>query len=262
MKKSMLLTATAIVLVGIIFCGCGEHTNAGNTPEQVHDVAQSTVFSSAVNESTEAVPTVTQQTSTVPTASSENTESLGNDSTPYDYSENEPILSTEAISENTEPTTEPPTEPPTEPLYVSDYVYSDIELEVFELINRERANAGVEPLTLSYVYADCAYVRALEADVLWSHTRPNGCECITVLNEYNLQDSYLRIGNLRILPTGTVTVPDCQTANGGRHPDSGRQEGLGQGGGSLHSDQRKVQGRCPFAEGLHHGLSYKKEEKE
>ena len=186
MKKSMLLTATAIVLVGIIFCGCGEHTNAGNTPEQVHDVAQSTVFSSAVNESTEAVPTVTQQTSTVPTASSENTESLVNDSTPYDYSENEPILSTEAISENTEPTTEP--------LYVSDYVYSDIELEVFELINRERANAGVEPLTLSYVYADCAYVRALEADVQWSHTRPNGCEFSTVLNEYNLQDSHLGVG--------------------------------------------------------------------
>lgn len=186
MKKSMLLTATAIVLVGIIFCGCGEHTNAGNTPEQVHDVAQSTVFSSAVNESTEAVPTVTQQTSTVPTASSENTESLVNDSMPYDYSENEPILSTEAISENTEPTTEP--------LYVSDYVYSDIELEVFELINRERANAGVEPLTLSYVYADCAYVRALEADVQWSHTRPNGCKFSTVLNEYNLQDSHLGVG--------------------------------------------------------------------
>lgn len=186
MKKSMLLTATAIVLVGIIFCGCGEHTNAGNTPEQVHDVAQSTVFSSAVNESTEAVPTVTQQTSTVPTASSENTESLVNDSMPYDYSENEPILSTEAISENTEPSTEP--------LYVSDYVYSDIELEVFELINRERANAGVEPLTLSYVYADCAYVRALEADVQWSHTRPNGCKFSTVLNEYNLQDSHLGVG--------------------------------------------------------------------
>lgn len=198
MKKSMLLTATAIVLVGIIFCGCGEHTNAGNTPEQVQDVSQSTVFSSAVNESTEAVPTVTQQTSTVPTASSENTESLVNDSTPYDYSENEPILPTKAISENTEPTTEPPTEPKTEPktepLYVSDYVYSDIELEVFELINRERANAGVEPLTLSYVYADCAHVRALEADVQWSHTRPNGCEFSTVLNEYNLQDSHLGVG--------------------------------------------------------------------
>ena len=186
MKKSMLLSATVIVLVGVIFCGCGEHTNAGNTPEQVHDVAQSTVFSSAVNESTEAVPTVTQQTSTVPTASSENTENLVNDSTPYDYSENEPILSTEDICENTEP--------PTEPLYVSDYVYTDIELEVFELINRERANAGVKPLTLSYVYADCAHVRALEADVQWSHTRPNGCKFSTVLNEYNLQDSHLGVG--------------------------------------------------------------------
>lgn len=190
MKKSMLLTATAIALVGIIFCGCGEHTNAGNTPEQVHDVSQSTVFSSAVNESTEVVPTVTQQTSTMQTESSENTENLVNDSTSYDYSENEPILSTEAISENTEPTTVPTTEP----LYVSDYVYSDIELEVFELINRERANAGVKPLTLSYVYADCAHVRALEADVQWSHTRPNGCEFSTVLNEYNLQDSHLGVG--------------------------------------------------------------------
>lgn len=190
MKKSMLLTTTAIVLVGVIFCSCSEYTNTGNIPEQVHetvhDFTQITESYGEVNETTEAVPTVVQQTSTVPTESYKNTESLVNGSTPYDYSENEPILSTEAISENTEP--------PTEPLYVSDYVYSDIELEVFELINRERANAGVEPLSLSYVYADCAHVRALEADVQWSHTRPNGCKFSTVLNEYNLQDSHLGVG--------------------------------------------------------------------
>lgn len=186
MKKSMLLTTTAIVLVGIIFCSCSEYTNAGNITEQVHetvhDVAQSTESSTVVNETTEAVPTVVQQTSTVPTESYKNTESIVNDTTPYDYSEDEQIVSTEAVCENTEP------------LYVSDYVYSDIELKVFELINQERANAGVEPLSLSYVYADCAHVRALEADVQWSHTRPNGCKFSTVLNEYNLQDSHLGVG--------------------------------------------------------------------
>jgi uncharacterized protein YkwD len=95
----------------------------------------------------------------------------------------------DTITQATEPLCEA-----TEPLYVSDYVYSDMELEVFELINQERANAGVSPLTLSHVYADCARIRATEVDVVCSHTRPDGSEFDTVLNDYNLQNSHLLIG--------------------------------------------------------------------
>ena len=54
-------------------------------------------------------------------------------------------------------------------MYISDFIYSVIELEVIELINQEREKASVHPLELSYTYTDCTYVRALEADTYWTH---------------------------------------------------------------------------------------------
>ncbi|MBQ7133818.1 MAG: hypothetical protein IJO20_04915 [Ruminococcus sp.] len=186
MKKSMLLTATAVVLIGVIFCGCNDYShNEGsikNVCESTFESVQNTDFSSVANTVNVTESSTTQQTSTVPSKPYEDTESLTQESEPSEYSEETKTQATQAFCDSTEP------------LYVSSYVYSDIELEVFELINQERAYVGVKPLKLSYVYADCAHVRAMEADTYWSHTRPDGSDFSTVLNEYNLQNSYLLVG--------------------------------------------------------------------
>lgn len=56
-------------------------------------------------------------------------------------------------------------------------------LETIELINAERAKESLAPLTLDYRLCLSAQVRAEEAAQSFSHIRPNGQRCFTVLAE-------------------------------------------------------------------------------
>lgn len=105
--------------------------------------------------------------------------------------------STEATTEPTEPTTEPvepttqpttekpepttePTEPTTEPTTAmtepttAPIKLHELEVEIFNLVNEERAKYGRKPLKFGYFYYDAAKVRAEEIVVNFAHTRPNG----------------------------------------------------------------------------------------
>lgn len=55
--------------------------------------------------------------------------------------------------------------------------------EVIRLVNIERANVGVPALSESSALAAAASIRAEEIAELFSHTRPNGESCFTVLAE-------------------------------------------------------------------------------
>lgn len=61
-----------------------------------------------------------------------------------------------------------------------------MERELFTLINEQRVKNGLEPYTLAEKYYDCVAVRAAEASVNWSHTRPDGTNFWTVLEEFDL----------------------------------------------------------------------------
>lgn len=65
-----------------------------------------------------------------------------------------------------------------------------IKKEVLELINKERAANGVEPLTLNDTLAEAAQTRADECAEVYSHTRPDGSSCFTVLDDYGITYSY------------------------------------------------------------------------
>lgn len=56
-------------------------------------------------------------------------------------------------------------------------------LETVALINAERAKESLSPLTLDYRLCLAAQVRAEEATKSFSHIRPNGTRCFTVLAE-------------------------------------------------------------------------------
>lgn len=43
--------------------------------------------------------------------------------------------------------------------------------------------------------------------------------------------------NLRPFPAGAFSLPDRKNTDGGRHPDAGRQKGMGQSSGAEHPDQ-------------------------
>ena len=67
-----------------------------------------------------------------------------------------------------------------------DGVHTAMELEVFRLLNEERQSQGLTPLTLSMEAHAAAEVRAQEASIEWSHTRPDGTSCFTVLQEFGI----------------------------------------------------------------------------
>ena len=61
------------------------------------------------------------------------------------------------------------------------------EFEVINIVNRERAAAGLEPLEYDDKLTEAAGVRAKELERKLSHTRPDGTSCFTVLQEFGIE---------------------------------------------------------------------------
>lgn len=94
-----------------------------------------------------------------------------------------PEVSAEAPTEiPTEPPTEAPTQPPAyDP---SGYAPGSLDRSIADAVNAQRQAAGLAPLTLDSRLCAIASVRAREASVNWSHTRPDGSGSLTVLRQY------------------------------------------------------------------------------
>ena len=71
-------------------------------------------------------------------------------------------------------------------LTLSKYTDRDYALQVKELINIERAKAGLDPLIWTEELHAAATVRAGELPLSFSHYRPDGSACFTVLDEFNI----------------------------------------------------------------------------
>lgn len=71
---------------------------------------------------------------------------------------------------------------------INTVTYSEFANRVLELVNNERANAGVAPLVLDEALCNAANMRAIEMDRTGelSHTRPGGRKCFTVVDYCNI----------------------------------------------------------------------------
>ena len=106
----------------------------------------------------------------------------------------EPPTTQKPTEKPTEPPTTPkPTEKPTEPPtteapkpVLPEYTPGSIAQQIVDLINQERANAGVGSVTISNTVSRLAYVRAQELRQSWSHTRPDGRAWHTVFSDYDV----------------------------------------------------------------------------
>lgn len=67
-----------------------------------------------------------------------------------------------------------------------DNAYNLFAQEVVNLVNIERQNAGLSPLSLDSTLTAAANLRADECNTLFSHTRPDGSSCFTVLKEFDI----------------------------------------------------------------------------
>ena len=64
--------------------------------------------------------------------------------------------------------------------------YTDLINEVYEITNNYRSSVGVSSLTLDSSLVEAASIRAKELSNSFSHTRPNGSSCFTVLSELGI----------------------------------------------------------------------------
>ena len=71
-----------------------------------------------------------------------------------------------------------------------DVSFDERSTEMLELVNKERAKAGASPLTLNNTLINIANIRAKEIAQQFSHIRPNGKECYTVLSEKGIDYSW------------------------------------------------------------------------
>lgn len=73
------------------------------------------------------------------------------------------------------------------PMSLSASAADDANLaEVFRLVNQERAKVGKDPYKSNAKLNEAAVLRAKELVQLYSHTRPDGSSCFTVLDEYGI----------------------------------------------------------------------------
>lgn len=68
----------------------------------------------------------------------------------------------------------------------SENIYTDLINEVYEITNNYRSLVGVSSLTLDSSLVEAASIRAKELSDSFSHTRPNGSSCFTVLSELGI----------------------------------------------------------------------------
>lgn len=155
------------------------------------------------------------------------------------------IVPTESTVENTTPstvitvpTTAPTTVPSTTPTTTEStipvipqigstpkFTLKDMEVEVFNLLNEERAKEGLAPLEFGYFFYDVAEVRAKEAAVTFSHTRPNNTHWSTAFDEFNIRiDNRYRGENLaRFFPDAKTAMIALMNSPGHRanilHPE-------------------------------------------
>lgn len=81
---------------------------------------------------------------------------------------------------------------PQETAAQSEQVSTDENMAVYEIVNRERAKNGLSALSYRYDLQTAANKRAEEIVTSFSHTRPNGSSCFTVLSEYGI--TYRAVG--------------------------------------------------------------------
>lgn len=102
----------------------------------------------------------------------------------------------------------PPATTPVSPTPVQTTVVTSSDQAMLAAVNTERAKVGKNALTMSAGLCNCASIRAKEIAVSFSHTRPNGTSCFSVLGEVGV--NYTACGEN--LAKGQASVTDVMNS--------------------------------------------------
>lgn len=103
-----------------------------------------------------------------------------------DKAEKTPTKAAPTAAPTATPTTAPTAAPTKAPAKTADTSIGNYAGEVLRLVNVERAKAGLPALTTNSTLTAAANKRAQETKQSFSHTRPDGSSCFTVLAEYGI----------------------------------------------------------------------------
>ncbi len=192
-----------------------DYTAPATEPESVTSPAETTTNVSETSTTFAETTTIPEETTTIPeetTTIPEETTTIPEETTTIPEETTTIPEETTTISEETttiseETTTDPETttkdpETTTKPVSTEELAY-----ETFLLINEYRATLGLYPLTFNAELSEITLVRAKEASVYWSHTRPDGRSFWTVFIDYN---KFTDKQSGEIL--AKITIPDAKRA--------------------------------------------------
>lgn len=170
----------------ILDTSISEETETRTEPEaekEVEDTAEQVVTDAELLELIALMNQKMQEDITVRIVSAEANQTSAQESaeTPAQESAEAPAqesAETPAQESAEAPAQEPADVPNQEPATVSTELA--LAQEAFRLVNEQRAAAGLSALTWDDDLYEGAKVRAQEASVCWSHTRPDGSACFTV----------------------------------------------------------------------------------
>ncbi len=63
---------------------------------------------------------------------------------------------------------------------------SGLEEQALDIVNKERAKSGLPPVSMTSALQNASHARAKEIVRSFSHTRPNGTSCFTILKEFHI----------------------------------------------------------------------------
>ena len=178
----------AALLVLMLLPGCHRTTHI-TREDQLEHVTTATEKTAGTSTDTTALPadtTVVETTAAEESTAAQQTKPASTKATkPASTKATKPLETaapeTTAETEPTLPETAP-TEP--DPYDISGYSCGSLEYGIAEAINSRRREAGLPELSLGQRLSAITSVRAYESSVTFSHTRPDGRDCFSVLGDY------------------------------------------------------------------------------
>ena len=76
--------------------------------------------------------------------------------------------------------------------------------DLFILVNQARMDAELQPVIYDYDLQEAADLRAKEASISFSHTRPNGQDCFTVFPDYYAAGENLAVADIELADAETI----------------------------------------------------------
>lgn len=195
-KSALCVLMSVLLCVCLAACdkneGAGDTSSAGSEPRRESENLYAADLSSG--ESTASSADVSQQNSSLPGSSGAlagtSSKKTASNKTTSKTSSSKTTTSSKAAVSSPQKTSSSATKPAGPSSTTSQNVdgggYTASQQRILQLVNAERESRGLPALKLHAALCDAAQLRSREIVSNFSHTRPDGTSCFTVLKQFSI----------------------------------------------------------------------------